>query len=272
MPHGDDQTDADVIVVGAGPGGAATAFHLARHGVNVLLLEKSEFPREKVCGDGLTPRAVKQLVAMGVDTDAPTAGPATGACGSSAAASGSSWTGPTWRASPTTASPGPGWTSTKCWSRRPRDAGAKLQTSTTVTGPVLDERTGRVVGVEATVRSGPGTADLPGAARRRRRRGLGPVPAVDGPGQADRPADRGGRAPVLPQPAPRRRLPGVVAGAAGPQRRRQAPARLRLDLRHGRRAGQRRTRRAELVGRVRQDQLPRDARRLDGVPPPPTGA
>jgi menaquinone-9 beta-reductase len=60
--------DADVIVVGAGPGGSTAAYHLARHGVNVLLLEKTEFPREKVCGDGLTPRAVKQLVQMGVDT------------------------------------------------------------------------------------------------------------------------------------------------------------------------------------------------------------
>ncbi|GHJ50554.1 drug:proton antiporter [Catellatospora sp. TT07R-123] len=59
--------DADVIVVGAGPGGSATAFHLAKHGVKVLLLEKTEFPREKVCGDGLTPRAVKQLIDMGVD-------------------------------------------------------------------------------------------------------------------------------------------------------------------------------------------------------------
>src|SRR3982750_3800680 len=60
--------DPDVIIVGAGPGGSATAYHLARHGVRVLLLEKTEFPREKVCGDGLTPRAVRQLVKMGVDT------------------------------------------------------------------------------------------------------------------------------------------------------------------------------------------------------------
>ncbi|WBB77964.1 geranylgeranyl reductase family protein [Micromonospora sp. WMMD882] len=62
------ERDADVIVVGAGPGGSATAYHLARHGVRVLLLEKTEFPREKVCGDGLTPRAVRQLIRMGVDT------------------------------------------------------------------------------------------------------------------------------------------------------------------------------------------------------------
>jgi len=60
--------DADVIVVGAGPAGSATAYHLARAGHEVLLLEKTEFPREKVCGDGLTPRAVRSLVSMGIDT------------------------------------------------------------------------------------------------------------------------------------------------------------------------------------------------------------
>ncbi|GII93578.1 geranylgeranyl reductase family protein [Sinosporangium siamense] len=63
--------DADVIVVGAGPAGSATAFYLAQAGLDVLLLEKSTFPREKVCGDGLTPRAVKQLIDMGIDIDAP---------------------------------------------------------------------------------------------------------------------------------------------------------------------------------------------------------
>jgi menaquinone-9 beta-reductase len=60
--------DADVIVVGAGPAGSATAHHLARTGLQVLMLEKTAFPREKVCGDGLTPRAVKELVLMGVPT------------------------------------------------------------------------------------------------------------------------------------------------------------------------------------------------------------
>ncbi|WP_326598505.1 geranylgeranyl reductase family protein [Streptomyces sp. NBC_01803] len=62
-----EQNTADVIVVGAGPAGSATAYHLARTGLDVLLLEKTAFPREKVCGDGLTPRAVKELVAMGID-------------------------------------------------------------------------------------------------------------------------------------------------------------------------------------------------------------
>ncbi|GGK82644.1 geranylgeranyl reductase family protein [Ornithinimicrobium pekingense] len=59
---------AEVIVVGAGPGGSATAAYLAQHGVDVLLLEKSSFPRDKVCGDGLTPRAVRELIHLGVST------------------------------------------------------------------------------------------------------------------------------------------------------------------------------------------------------------
>jgi geranylgeranyl reductase family protein len=57
---------ADVIVVGAGPGGSATAAYLAGHGLDVLLLEKASFPRDKICGDGLTPRAVRELISLGV--------------------------------------------------------------------------------------------------------------------------------------------------------------------------------------------------------------
>jgi geranylgeranyl reductase family protein len=63
--------DVDVLVVGAGPGGSATAYHLARHGLDVLLVERARFPREKVCGDGLTPRAVTALERMGVDPHDP---------------------------------------------------------------------------------------------------------------------------------------------------------------------------------------------------------
>src|SRR5437764_12504862 len=60
--------DAEVIVVGAGPAGSTAATYLARAGLDVLLVEKSIFPREKVCGDGITPRGVKQLIDLGVDT------------------------------------------------------------------------------------------------------------------------------------------------------------------------------------------------------------
>ncbi|GAA1736588.1 geranylgeranyl reductase family protein [Luedemannella helvata] len=143
---------ADVIVVGAGPAGSAAAFHLAQHGVDVLLLEKTEFPREKVCGDGLTPRAVKQLVAMGVPTD-----------------------GPGWQRNkglrvigggvrleldwPQLASfPDYGLTRTRMdfdeiLAKRAQEAGARLKTGVNVSGPVLDERTGRVIGVTATTKA-----------------------------------------------------------------------------------------------------------------------
>lgn len=60
--------ESDVVVVGAGPGGSSTAAYLARHGLSVTLLEKSHFPREKVCGDGLTPRATRALTRIGIDT------------------------------------------------------------------------------------------------------------------------------------------------------------------------------------------------------------
>jgi len=60
--------EADAVVVGAGPAGSATATHLARRGLHVALLDKAQFPREKVCGDGLTPRATRSLIRLGIDT------------------------------------------------------------------------------------------------------------------------------------------------------------------------------------------------------------
>jgi geranylgeranyl reductase family protein len=59
----------DVVIVGAGPGGSAAAYYLARHGLDVLLLDKSGFPRDKTCGDGLTPRALSVLEDMGLLSD-----------------------------------------------------------------------------------------------------------------------------------------------------------------------------------------------------------
>ncbi len=51
----------DVLVVGAGPAGSATAIHLARGGAQVLLAERARFPRDKPCGGGLTGRALKRI-------------------------------------------------------------------------------------------------------------------------------------------------------------------------------------------------------------------
>ncbi len=56
----------DLVVVGGGPGGAATGFWAAHAGIDVGVFEAKEFPREKTCGDGLTPRAVRQLLDMGL--------------------------------------------------------------------------------------------------------------------------------------------------------------------------------------------------------------
>ena len=65
---GAEDLSADVVVVGAGPAGSSAAYHLAACGLDVILVEKHELGRDKVCGDGLTPSAVRELVRMGVDT------------------------------------------------------------------------------------------------------------------------------------------------------------------------------------------------------------
>ncbi|HYN95569.1 MAG TPA: geranylgeranyl reductase family protein [Pilimelia sp.] len=144
---------ADVIVVGAGPGGSAAAYHLARHGARVLLLEKTQFPREKVCGDGLTPRAAKQLIKMGVDTS-PEAGWLRNR-GLRVIGGGMrlelDW--------PELASyPSYGLVRTRLdfddiLARRAVKVGAVLRTNTTVTGPVLDAD-GRLAGVTAEAEDG----------------------------------------------------------------------------------------------------------------------
>ncbi len=142
------ERQADVIVVGAGPAGASTAYHLAQAGADVLLLEKSAFPRDKVCGDGLTPRAVRSLIGMGFDLDAPgwhknkglrimgaghrlelpwpdlTAFPPYGAARARADLD-------------------------EVLARHAQKTGARLQERVSVTTPLLDERTDRVVGVVA---------------------------------------------------------------------------------------------------------------------------
>src|SRR5438132_6866212 len=58
--------DADVIIAGAGPAGAAAACHLARSGASVTLLDRVTFPRDKVCGDFVGPSALVELDSLGV--------------------------------------------------------------------------------------------------------------------------------------------------------------------------------------------------------------
>ena len=145
----DSADTADVIVVGAGPAGSTAAYHLANSGLDVLLLEKTSFPREKVCGDGLTPRAVKALTSMGISTDEDDG----------------------WLRNKGLRIIGGGgrieldWPDLSEWpgfgtvrtrtdfdqilARQAVKAGARLRENVTVTGPLLDERTGRVMGVTA---------------------------------------------------------------------------------------------------------------------------
>jgi geranylgeranyl reductase family protein len=60
-------TETDVLVVGAGPAGSAAAAWLARAGVEVVLADAATYPRDKTCGDGLTPRAVHELSRLGLE-------------------------------------------------------------------------------------------------------------------------------------------------------------------------------------------------------------
>jgi flavin-dependent dehydrogenase len=57
----------DAVIVGGGPSGSSCALWLAQAGWSVCLIEKKQFPREKTCGDGLTPRSVYQLAEMGLE-------------------------------------------------------------------------------------------------------------------------------------------------------------------------------------------------------------
>ncbi|MEU2348257.1 geranylgeranyl reductase family protein [Modestobacter sp. NPDC049651] len=66
MPETREPTDTDVLVVGAGPAGSSAAAWAARSGADVVLADAESFPRDKTCGDGLTPRAMAELDGLGL--------------------------------------------------------------------------------------------------------------------------------------------------------------------------------------------------------------
>jgi geranylgeranyl reductase family protein len=148
-----ESLDADVVVVGAGPGGSTTAYHLAQAGLDVLVLEKSRFPREKVCGDGLTPRAVKSLIGLGIDV-----GPDAGWMrneGLRVIGGGRRlelrW--PELASYPDFGLVRPRLDLDELLARQAEKAGARLQEGTTVAAPLLD-RAGRITGVTARTEDG----------------------------------------------------------------------------------------------------------------------
>jgi geranylgeranyl reductase family protein len=148
--------DADVIVVGAGPAGSTVATYLARSGLDVLLLEKTAFPREKVCGDGLTPRAVKELAALGVAT--PESEGWIRNRGLRILGGGMRlqlpW--PDLAAFPGFGLVRPRRDFDQILAGTAQSAGAKLQERISVSGPVIDDRTGRIAGVIARPVDGAG--------------------------------------------------------------------------------------------------------------------
>ncbi|HEU4747231.1 MAG TPA: NAD(P)/FAD-dependent oxidoreductase [Gemmatimonadaceae bacterium] len=68
--------DADVIVVGGGPAGASTAWSLAKDGIDVLVLDRAHFPRDKICAEYLSPQASRIFSDMGVLEEIEAAGAA----------------------------------------------------------------------------------------------------------------------------------------------------------------------------------------------------
>jgi len=60
-------TEADLVIVGGGPAGLATAIHAAQRGLTSVVLERRALPLDKACGEGVMPGGVAALAAMGVE-------------------------------------------------------------------------------------------------------------------------------------------------------------------------------------------------------------
>jgi geranylgeranyl reductase family protein len=143
------ENQADVIVVGAGPAGSTTAYHLAKAGLDVLLLEKTAFPREKICGDGLTPRAVTQLVRMGIDTSVDNGWLHNKGLRILAAGSQLELDWPELASHPNYGLVRPRADFDDLLAGQAKKAGVRLLENCNVSGPILDPRTSRIVGVTA---------------------------------------------------------------------------------------------------------------------------
>lgn len=143
--------DADVVVVGAGPAGATAAHYLASMGLDVVVLDKARFPRDKICGDGLTPRAVAELVRAGVSIEESDGWIRN--VGLRVVGGGHRieipW--PELSSYPSYGLARSRMSFDHLLVEHARKSGATILEGMNVTEPVLDERTGRVVGVTARV-------------------------------------------------------------------------------------------------------------------------
>jgi geranylgeranyl reductase family protein len=150
----DEGNDADVIVVGAGPAGSSAAYWLAGAGLDVALIEKASFPREKVCGDGLTPRAVAPMLRMGIDTTAEAGWLRNRGLRIYGGGMRLELPWPDLASYPDYGLVRPRADFDELLARQAEKAGARLHERTTVTGPLVDGRSDRVAGVEARAEDG----------------------------------------------------------------------------------------------------------------------
>ena len=243
----------DVVVVGGGPAGAAAALAARAAGCSVLILDRADFPRDKVCGDGIAPEALDVLAGLGLDPGRLTEG---------------------YPAVPRLRLRSPGGTTVERAMHRaafvvPREVfDARLLTAALASGAEFRRHTVRRVEV------GPAGVEVDGSVT------AGVVVAADGAESvvrralgipANRPAPHRDRDPRL-RPRPARR-----AGRAGHRHDRAALAGLRVVVPAGRRAGQRRLRRTGLRrrhpgGPPRRPRRPAARRRTDRAPRPPAAA